>query len=81
MFYAIVLLVSLQYLSLFPPCHSHGYLADPPARSSAWLFDSDFTECCSYYNHMEMFCGGTYQQWVVNGKDNLMLVELGEKYF
>lgn len=75
MFYTIILFVALQCLSFFLACHGHGYLADPPARSSAWLFDSDFVECCSYYNHMEMFCGGTYYQWIVNGKDNWMLIE------
>ncbi|CAF1408670.1 unnamed protein product [Adineta ricciae] len=45
----------------------HGYLADPPARSSAWLFDKAFDQCCRYYNHAQMFCGGTYHQWTVNG--------------
>ena len=69
MFYPIVVL-----LIFFEQCQGHGYLADPPARSSAWLFDSDFSSCCSYYDHMEMFCGGTYHQWVINGKENVFLL-------
>jgi hypothetical protein len=68
------------YIYFFKQCHSHGYLADPPARSSAWLFDSDFASCCQYYNHVEMFCGGAYYQWVVNGKqifyELLYLIEM-----
>ena len=56
-------------ITYFHFCHSHGYLADPPARSSAWLFDSDFSTCCRYYNHAEMFCCGAYYQWMINGKD------------
>ncbi|CAF0776770.1 unnamed protein product [Didymodactylos carnosus] len=52
---------------LFEIIHSHGYLQDPPARSSAWLYDEDFQKCCQYYNHMEMFCGGTNHQWIING--------------
>ena len=48
--------------------NGHGYLADPPARSSAWLFDQDFVSCCQYYNHAEMFCGGADYQWTINGK-------------
>lgn len=33
----------------------------------AWLFDKDFADCCTYYNHMEMFCGGTNALWFVYG--------------
>jgi hypothetical protein len=68
MFYIALVLFSLRYWIFFEQCYGHGYLADPPARSSAWLFDSDFTSCCQYYNHMEMFCGGAYYQWIINGK-------------
>jgi predicted carbohydrate-binding protein with CBM5 and CBM33 domain len=68
MLYIISILLLIQYLCIFDQCHGHGYLADPPARSSAWLFDRDFTACCQYYNHVEMFCGGTNTQWIVNGK-------------
>jgi len=64
----------IGFIVLFVQCfcfieqtHGHGYLADPPARSSAWLFDKDFIQCCRYYNHAEMSCGGTYHEWVVNG--------------
>ncbi len=68
MFFIAFILFCLQYWTFFQQCHGHGYLADPPARSSAWLFDDDFITCCQYYNHMEMFCGGAHYQWVINGK-------------
>ncbi len=45
----------------------HGYLIDPPARSSAWLVDEDFNECCQEFNHNQMFCGGKNHQWSDNG--------------
>lgn len=47
--------------------NGHGYLFDPIARSSAWLIDPSFKECCSYSSHMEMFCGGVGHQWNTNG--------------
>jgi len=71
MLYITFVLFIVQYFYFFKECHGHGYLADPPARSSAWLFDNDFASCCQYYNHMEMYCGGAYYQWVVNGKRTL----------
>jgi hypothetical protein len=43
--------------------HGHGYLLEPVARSSAWLIDASFRQCCTYSNHMEMFCGGLQHQW------------------
>ena len=61
------ILIFLQSFYFIVQIHGHGYLVDPPARSSAWLFDNDFSKCCRYYNHAEMSCGGTYHQWVVNG--------------
>ena len=48
--------------------HGHGYLLEPVARSSAWLVDQSFRSCCSYSNHMEMYCGGIQQQWNVHGE-------------
>lgn len=68
MLYISCIIFLLQYLNFFQQCHAHGYLADPPARSSAWLSDNDFASCCQYYNHVEMFCGGAHQQWIVNGR-------------
>lgn len=50
--------------------HSHGYLLDPVARSSAWLVDPTFRQCCTYSNHMEMFCGGIQHQWNSQGESN-----------
>ncbi|CAF3777634.1 unnamed protein product [Rotaria socialis] len=44
----------------------HGYLYEPVARSTAWLVDSSFRECCTWPNHMEMFCGGMGHQWNTN---------------
>lgn len=46
--------------------YQHGYLMDPPARSSAWLVDEDYYECCREYLHNQMFCGGKNHQWRVN---------------
>lgn len=45
----------------------HGYLIEPAARSSAWLIDQDFKTCCTYNDHMAMYCGGTQTQWNKNG--------------
>jgi hypothetical protein len=44
----------------------HGYLLDPPARSTAWTVDQSFRQCCTYPNHMEMYCGGIQHQWNVH---------------
>lgn len=46
---------------------AHGYLYEPVARSSAWLVDDSFRKCCTWPQHMEMFCGGLGHQWKVNG--------------
>lgn len=64
----------IVFLYVIQQVYSHGYLADPPARSSAWLYDRDFQSCCSYYEHMQMFCGGTDHQWVKNGNDGYVLI-------
>lgn len=53
-------------IGLFHSSFQHGYLIDPPARSSAWLLDDDFYECCQEYNHNQMFCGGKSHQWIIN---------------
>jgi hypothetical protein len=57
-------------LVLFSYClitiYGHGYLYEPVARSSAWLVDSSFRQCCTWPQHMEMFCGGLGHQWNVN---------------
>ncbi|CAF1573925.1 unnamed protein product [Adineta steineri] len=45
----------------------HGYLLEPVARSTAWLVDQSFRPCCTYSNHMEMFCGGITHQWSTHG--------------
>lgn len=45
----IIFLVKITLIN----CHAR--LLDPPARSSAWRYDSRFP---AYYNDNEMFCGG-----------------------
>ncbi|CAF0719652.1 unnamed protein product [Adineta steineri] len=67
MLYSSLILIFIQCFYIFEQCHGHGYLADPPARSSAWLFDADFATCCQYFNHAQMSCGGAYYQWAVQG--------------
>ena len=61
------ILFFLQSFYFIEQIHGHGYLADPPARTSAWLFDKDFDTCCRDYNHAQMNCGGANRQWVTNG--------------
>ena len=68
MSYVARLLLAFQCSLMIGISQGHGYLADPPARSSAWLSDPAFKSCCQYFNHNEMFCGGTYHQWSVMGK-------------
>ncbi len=60
----------LSVLFLLTSClvliDGHGYLLDPVARSTAWLVDPSFRSCCTYNDHMAMYCGGLQQQWTVN---------------
>ncbi|CAF1008607.1 unnamed protein product [Rotaria sp. Silwood1] len=65
----MIMMLGLLYIlaCCFVSIHGHGYLLDPVARSSAWLVDQSFKQCCTYPNHMEMFCGGTQHQWNVHG--------------
>jgi hypothetical protein len=67
------ILYFLQSFYLIEQIYGHGYLADPPARSSAWLFDKNFAKCCKYYNHIQMFWGGAYRQWAINSKFNFYI--------
>ena len=61
-------LVGLLLLcSILSSIDTHGYLFDPVARSSAWLVDESFKQCCTYPGHMEMYCGGVGHQWNSNG--------------
>jgi hypothetical protein len=61
----------LGHFLLFSFCliaiNGHGYLFEPIARSSAWLVDPSFKECCTDSGHMEMSCGGVGHQWNTNG--------------
>ncbi|CAM4892243.1 unnamed protein product [Rotaria socialis] len=65
----MITMLGLLYVftSCFASIYGHGYLLDPVARSSAWLVDQSFKQCCTYPNHMEMFCGGTQHQWNTQG--------------
>jgi predicted carbohydrate-binding protein with CBM5 and CBM33 domain len=67
MFSTGFILLFVQSFYLIEQIYGHGYLADPPARSTAWLFDKDFSKCCEDYNPADMSCGGTFRQWIVNG--------------
>ena len=60
-------LAFLLAVTSFLSTHQHAYLSDPPSRSSAWLVDKDFVECCQNYNYNQMFCGGFAKQWGENG--------------
>ena len=62
-----VLGLLFAFTSCFVSIYGHGYLFDPVARSSAWLIDQSFKQCCTYYDHMAMYCGGLQHQWNVNG--------------
>ncbi|KAJ8312341.1 hypothetical protein KUTeg_009714 [Tegillarca granosa] len=44
-------------------CHGHGWLKDPPSRSSMWKYGFPTPP---NYNHMQLFCGGFYVQTVLN---------------
>ncbi|UJR32265.1 hypothetical protein I4U23_019730 [Adineta vaga] len=59
----LLILFSFYLISI----DAHGYLFEPIARSSAWLTDPSFKDCCTYSGHMEMFCGGIGHQWNNNG--------------
>ena len=56
-----LLISNLNYVN------GHAYLSEPPSRSSAWLIDPDFVDCCKNYNYNQMFCGGFKKQWEENG--------------
>ncbi|XP_062608223.1 uncharacterized protein LOC134270057 [Saccostrea cucullata] len=55
------LLVRLIYLaSLLAVGEPHGYMIEPPMRSSMWRVYPGFPP---NYNDMELFCGGVTKQW------------------
>ncbi|CAF3167504.1 unnamed protein product [Rotaria sp. Silwood2] len=64
MFLLLLLLLSTNVLSVW----GHGFLFDPPARSTAWIVIPDFRSCCTYYDHMQMFCGGVPVQYGENSR-------------
>lgn len=47
-----------------PLISGHGRLIDPPSRSSMWRLGFDNPR---NYNDMELFCGGFYRQFSLNG--------------
>jgi hypothetical protein len=46
MFYILIVLSLNFYLT-----HQHAYLIDPPSRTSAWMVDEEFKQCCKNYNY------------------------------
>ncbi|XP_052691192.1 uncharacterized protein LOC128169067 [Crassostrea angulata] len=50
-------------LLIFGEVSGHGFLRDPPGRSSMWLFGYGTP---ANYQHMELFCGGFPTQWWLN---------------
>jgi hypothetical protein len=61
--FGLFILFSYYFTSIY----GHGYLFEPVARSSAWLVDPSFKQCCTWPQHMEMYCGGVGHQWKENG--------------
>lgn len=60
----ILLLFFLQLILV----RSHGWLAEPVARSSAWLFNKRYSYSFpDYYDHTQMNCG-TYDVFIQNGQ-------------
>ena len=74
--FKLVRLVFVLLCSQLPSIDGHGYLFDPVARSSAWLVDESFKQCCTYEGHMEMYCGGVGHQWNSNGSFRLGRMKL-----
>jgi hypothetical protein len=64
--FSIVVVVCMFFYK-YEHVSSHAFLADPPARSSAWLYHKEFEKCCTYYNHNQMFCGGIDKLWFKYG--------------
>ena len=56
---------SVLIVALIGNVHGHGRLRDPPARSSAWRYDSRFPP---EYTDNQMFCGGVQIQYGQNSK-------------
>ncbi|KAK3095006.1 hypothetical protein FSP39_009096 [Pinctada imbricata] len=57
-------LVGVVIVCLCRGVASHGRLIDPPGRSTMWRygFNTPFN-----YNDNQLYCGGKYHQWNVNG--------------
>ncbi|XP_056009413.1 uncharacterized protein LOC125680015 [Ostrea edulis] len=55
--------VIVYLASLLAVGEPHGYMIEPPQRSSMWRVYPGFPP---NYNDMELFCGGRTRQWTVN---------------
>ncbi|XP_048775435.1 uncharacterized protein LOC125680031 [Ostrea edulis] len=54
----------LLMLVLVPAVFGHGYIQEPPSRSSMWRFGFNTPH---NYNDNQLFCGGFDRQWNKNG--------------
>ncbi|XP_056017727.1 uncharacterized protein LOC125679999 [Ostrea edulis] len=57
-------MVILLFLVLVPAVMGHGYLQEPPSRSSMWRLGFSTPR---NYNDNQLFCGGFARQWDRNG--------------
>ncbi|XP_061198092.1 uncharacterized protein LOC133206178 [Saccostrea echinata] len=57
-------MIELLMLTLIPGALGHGYLQDPPSRSSMWRFGFNTPH---NYDDNQLFCGGFDRQWNKNG--------------
>ncbi|XP_011429461.3 uncharacterized protein [Magallana gigas] len=57
-------MICLLFLALVPAVLGHGYLQEPPSRSSMWRFGFNTPH---NYNDNQLFCGGFDRQWNKNG--------------
>ena len=64
----------LVLLLVFSTClvmiSGHGMLHNPPARTTAWRYDSSFP---TEYTDNQMFCGGAATQWQKNSESRKII--------
>ena len=70
--YSDIYIISLFFLINLNEIHSHGYLLDPPSRTSAWRVSSNYP---TDYTDNQMNCGGFDVEWNQNSMD-LNLLEI-----
>nr|XP_022335450.1 uncharacterized protein LOC111132085 [Crassostrea virginica] len=57
-------MLALVIVAMIPGVLGHGYLQEPPSRSSMWRFGFNTPH---NYNDNQLFCGGFDRQWNRNG--------------